>query len=69
MRYYWDLSCLLDLQEATIIFTRMKMSLRLQIVSPFKDGLIELVAITSGRIPYMIRVDILASMISSHPSP
>jgi hypothetical protein len=45
------------------------MSLRLHIISPFRDGLIELVAITSGMIPCMIRVvDIISSRISSLPT-
>jgi hypothetical protein len=40
MRSSWDLSYLLSLQEAMIMLMRMKMSLRLHIVSPFRDGLI-----------------------------
>jgi hypothetical protein len=46
----WDLSYLLSLQEAMIILMGMKMSHRLHMVSLFRDGLIELVAILSGRI-------------------
>jgi hypothetical protein len=54
------------------MFRRMKMSLHLHIVAPFRDGLIELVDITSGMIPCMIRVmQILfpTGFPPSHPSP
>jgi hypothetical protein len=68
MRSSWDLSYLLDLQEASIMFRRMKMSLHLHIVAHFRDGLINLVDITSSNIPCMIKVaDILSNRISSLP--
>jgi hypothetical protein len=53
MRSSWDLSYLLSLQEAMIMFMRMKMSHRLHIVALFRDGLIRLVVTLSGR---MIRL-------------
>jgi hypothetical protein len=55
----WDLSYLLSLQEAVIMLTGMKMSHRLHMVALFRDGLIELVAILSGRISGMIRIAIV----------
>jgi hypothetical protein len=45
----WDLSCLLSLQEVVIMLMGMNMSHRLHMVSLFRDGLIELVAILSGK--------------------
>jgi hypothetical protein len=63
-----DLSYLLSLQEAVVMLTRKKMSRHLYMVALFRDGLIGLVAILSGRIYEMIRLVVsLSSRISSLP--
>jgi hypothetical protein len=43
MRYSWDISCPLSIQEAAIMLMEMKMNHRLHMVALFKDGLIRLV--------------------------
>jgi hypothetical protein len=65
---YWDLSYLLNLQEAMVSLMKMKMSHCLYIASLFIDGLIELVAILSGMISRIIKIaTTLFSKISSLP--
>jgi hypothetical protein len=63
-----DLSSPLSIQQAVDLCARMKMNCHLYMIVLFRDGLIKLVAITSGGIPWMIIVvDILSNRISSLP--
>jgi hypothetical protein len=52
----WDLSCLLNIQEAMIMLMGMKIIHHIHMVALFIDGLIELVAILSGMISRMIKI-------------
>jgi hypothetical protein len=65
LHYSSDLSFHLSPRQAVILYAQMKMSLHLHIVSPFRDGLITLVATLSG---WMIGLMVsLSNMISSIP--
>jgi hypothetical protein len=66
MRSSSSISYPLSLQQALDLCVLMNMNHHPYMIVLFRDGLIELVAITSGRIPWMIRVvDILSIGISS----
>jgi hypothetical protein len=65
MQYSSDLSFSLSLRQIVSLCARMKMSLRLHIIAPFRGGLISLVATLSGGVIGLMVS--LSSRISSLP--